>query len=143
MLEAHAIAEGHLANIYTQVKDASSLVGEASEEAARARSLQLDRSRMFRSIEQRASRALSDISGEGVSGPLIPHDSEYLGFFCRIMEHLEASAEKARALAEEKSREILGLAASDVFSYLLHLHHDIDFSSVLDPMLETIRAALA
>ncbi|KAE8817239.1 hypothetical protein D1007_05130 [Hordeum vulgare] len=98
---------------------------------------------MFRSLERRASRALSDIRGEGVSGPLIPDDSTYLGFFYRIMEHLEASAEKALALVEEKSHDLLGQAASDGFNHLLHLDPDFDFASVLDPVPETIRAALA
>ncbi|KAE8792254.1 hypothetical protein D1007_33189 [Hordeum vulgare] len=59
------------------------------------------------------------------------------------MEHLEVSAEKALALAEEKSRDLLGQAASNVFSHLLRLDPDFDFASVLDPVLETIRAALA
>ncbi|KAE8801882.1 hypothetical protein D1007_22389 [Hordeum vulgare] len=54
---------------------------------------------MFRSLEQRASCALSDICGEDISGPQIPDDSGYLGFFYRAVEHLKTSAEKALALA--------------------------------------------
>ncbi|KAE8773137.1 hypothetical protein D1007_54759 [Hordeum vulgare] len=141
-LDAHAIPEGKLSNICKQVKGASSQVGEASEEAARACNLQLERSRMFRSLEQRAPHALSDTGGEGVSGPLIPDDSGYLGFFYRVVEHFETSAEKALALAEEKSRDLLGQAALDVFSHLLRLDPDFDFASVLDLVRETIRAAL-
>ncbi|KAE8774434.1 hypothetical protein D1007_53208 [Hordeum vulgare] len=98
---------------------------------------------MFQSLQRRASHALGDICGEGVSGPLIPDDSGYLGFFCRVVEHLETSARKALAFVEEKSRDLLGQAASDVFTHLLHLDPDFDFASVLDPVPETIRAALA
>ncbi|KAE8780204.1 hypothetical protein D1007_46694 [Hordeum vulgare] len=143
MLDAQAATEGKLSNICKPVKGAASLVGEASEEAARARILQLERSRIFRSLEWRASRALSDICGEGVSGPLIPDDSGYSGFFYRVMEHLEAGAEEALVLAEEKSRDLLGQAASDVFSHLLYLDPNFDFALVLDPVPEMIRAALA
>ncbi|KAE8787013.1 hypothetical protein D1007_39072 [Hordeum vulgare] len=59
------------------------------------------------------------------------------------MEHLEASAEKALTLAEEKSRDLLGQASLDVFSHLLRLDPDFNFALVLDPVPETIRAALA
>ena len=138
-----ATAEGKLSNICKEVKGAASLVGEASKEAAHARSLQPERSRMFWSLERRATRALSDICGKCVSGPLIPDDSKCLGFFYRIVEHLEAGAEKALALAEEKSCNLLGQAALDVFSHLLRLDPDFDFASVLDPVPETICAALA
>ncbi|KAE8799596.1 hypothetical protein D1007_24975 [Hordeum vulgare] len=98
---------------------------------------------MFRSLERRASHALSNICREGVSGPLIPDDSWYLGFFYHVVEHLEASAEKALALAEEKSRSLLGQAASDIFSHILRLDPDFDFVSVLDPVPEMIHAALS
>ncbi|KAE8787485.1 hypothetical protein D1007_38542 [Hordeum vulgare] len=107
-LDAQAIAEGKLSNICKQVKGTSSLVEEASEEATHAHSLQLERSKMFQSLEWRSSRALGDIYGEGVSGPLIPDDSGYLGFFCRVVERLEASVGKVLALVEEKSQELLG-----------------------------------
>ncbi|KAE8776358.1 hypothetical protein D1007_51030 [Hordeum vulgare] len=60
----------------------------------------------------------------------------------KAMVHLEASAEKALTLAEEKSRGLLGQAASDIFSHLLRLDPDFDFASVLDLVPETIRAAL-
>ncbi|KAE8767070.1 hypothetical protein D1007_61614 [Hordeum vulgare] len=93
---------------------------------------------MFRSIERRASRAMSDMCGKGVSGPTIPDDSRCFGFFYRVVEHLEAGTEKALALAEEKSRYLLGQAASDVFNHLLHLNPDFDFASVLDPVPEMI-----
>ncbi|KAE8818539.1 hypothetical protein D1007_03671 [Hordeum vulgare] len=98
---------------------------------------------MFRSLEGRASRALSGICGEGISGPLIRDNAGYLGFFYRIVEHLEAGAGKALALAEESSRDLLGQAASDVFSHLLRLDLDFDFASLLDLVPETIRAAMA
>ncbi|KAE8820574.1 hypothetical protein D1007_01318 [Hordeum vulgare] len=95
---------------------------------------------MFRSLERRATRALSDICGKGVSGPLIPDDSKCLGFFYRVVEHLEAGAEKALALKEEKRRDLLGQATSDIFSHLLCLDPNFDFASMLDPVLETIQA---
>ncbi|KAE8808770.1 hypothetical protein D1007_14863 [Hordeum vulgare] len=142
-LDVRAIAAGKLLNMCKQVKGVSSLVKEASKGAARARSLQFERSKMFQSLDRRASRALCDICGEGIPGPLIPDYSGYLGFFYRVVERLEASAGKALALTEEKSRDLLGQAASDVFSHLLRLDHDFDFASVLDPMPETVRAALA
>ncbi|KAE8767069.1 hypothetical protein D1007_61613 [Hordeum vulgare] len=82
---------------------------------------------MFRSLEQRDSRALSGIYGKGVSGPLIPDDSRCLGFFYRAVEHLQTGAEKALALAEEKSRDLLVQAASDVFSHLLRLDPEFAF----------------
>ncbi|KAE8777195.1 hypothetical protein D1007_50050 [Hordeum vulgare] len=97
---------------------------------------------MFWSLEQRASRALSNIYGEGVSGPLIPDDSGYLGFFYRLTERLEARAEKVLTLAEEKSRDLLGQAVLDIFSHLLRLDPDFDFASVLDVVPRTIRTAL-
>ncbi|KAE8787271.1 hypothetical protein D1007_38896 [Hordeum vulgare] len=86
---------------------------------------------------------MSDICGKGVSGPLIPDDSRYLGFFYRFMEHLEVGAEKALGLAEEKSLDLLGQGASDVFSHLLRLDPDFDFDAMLDPVPETIRDTLA
>ncbi|KAE8817761.1 hypothetical protein D1007_04527 [Hordeum vulgare] len=98
---------------------------------------------MFRSLKGRASRSLRDICGEGVVDPLIPNDAGYLGFFYRIVENLEAGAGKALALAEEKSRDLFGPAASDILSHLLRLDPDFDFAMVLDPVSQTIRAALA
>ncbi|KAE8774576.1 hypothetical protein D1007_53029 [Hordeum vulgare] len=98
---------------------------------------------MFRSLEGRASRALTDICSKGVSAPLVPDKGGYLGFFLRIVERLEAGAEKAHALAKEKSHDLLVQGASDVFSHLLRLNPDFDFAAVLDPVLETIRVALA
>ncbi|KAE8790838.1 hypothetical protein D1007_34833 [Hordeum vulgare] len=95
---------------------------------------------MFRSLERRATHAVSDICGKGVSGPLIPDDSRCLGFFYHVVEHLEAGAEKALVLTEEKSRDILDQAASVVFSHHLRLDPNFDFASVLDPVPETIRA---
>ncbi|KAE8791159.1 hypothetical protein D1007_34417 [Hordeum vulgare] len=135
-LECH----GHLKN---EVKGAASLVEEASEEAVRACSLQLECSRMFQSLKSRVSRALSDICGESVSNPLVPNDAGYLGFFLRIVERIEAAATKALALAEENSRDLLSQATSDVFSHLLCLDPEFDFAAVLDRVPETTRAALA
>ncbi|KAE8773633.1 hypothetical protein D1007_54104 [Hordeum vulgare] len=89
---------------------------------------------MFQSLEVRASRALSDICGEGISSPLVPDDGGYLGFFLHVVEHLEADSKKAHALVEEKSRDLLGQGASDVFNHL---------TAVLDPVPEMARAALA
>ncbi|KAE8819025.1 hypothetical protein D1007_03230 [Hordeum vulgare] len=66
---------------------------------------------MFQYLERRASWALSDICGEGVSSPLVTDNAGYLGFFSRVVECFEAGAEKAHALAEEKSRDLLGQAA--------------------------------
>ncbi|KAE8783752.1 hypothetical protein D1007_42731 [Hordeum vulgare] len=142
MLDAETIAEGMLSNICKQVKGVSALVGEASEEASRALNLQLECSRMFWSLERRASCTLSDICGEGVSGPLIPDDFGYLGFFYCVVERLEASADKAFALVEENSCDLMGQGVSDVLSHLLRLDPDFDFASVLDPVPEMIRAAL-
>ncbi|KAE8776993.1 hypothetical protein D1007_50274 [Hordeum vulgare] len=85
---------------------------------------------MFQSLELRASRALRDIYGEGISGTLIPEDSGYLGFFFRIVEHLEASAGKSLASMEEKSRDLLDQSASNVFSHLLRLDPGFDFALV-------------
>ncbi|KAE8767611.1 hypothetical protein D1007_60998 [Hordeum vulgare] len=90
-----------------------------------------------------SSRAVSDICREGVSGPLIRDDSGYLGFFYRVVEGLEASVGKAFMHVEEKSRDFLGQAASDVFRHLLRLDPDFDFALLLEPVPETIRAALA
>ncbi|KAE8783153.1 hypothetical protein D1007_43416 [Hordeum vulgare] len=98
---------------------------------------------MFQSLAGRASRAMSDLCGGGVSGPLSPDDARYLGFFYRVMERLEAGAGKAHALAKEKSRDLLGQAASDFLSHLLRLDPEFDFVVVLDPVPETIRASLA
>ncbi|KAE8767284.1 hypothetical protein D1007_61382 [Hordeum vulgare] len=56
---------------------------------------------------------------------------------------LESGAEKAHVLAEEKSRDHLGLGALDVFSHLLRLDPYFDFAAMLDPVPETISAALA
>lgn len=86
---------------------------------------------------------MSDICGEGVSSPLVPDDAGYLGLFFRVVECLEAGAEKVHALAEEKSRDLLGQAASDVFNHLLRFDPDFDFTEVLGPVPETIRTALA
>ncbi|KAE8797482.1 hypothetical protein D1007_27339 [Hordeum vulgare] len=98
---------------------------------------------MFQSLERRASQALRDICGEAVSSPLVPDDAGYLGFFSRVVEFLEAGAEKSHALAEEKRRDLLGQAVLDIFSQLLRLDPDFDFATLLGPVPETIRAALA
>ncbi|KAE8783055.1 hypothetical protein D1007_43539 [Hordeum vulgare] len=98
---------------------------------------------MFQSLENNASRDLSDICGESVSSPLVPDDDRYLSFFYRVMERLEAGAGKALAFAEEKSGDLLDQAASDIFSHLLRLDPYFDFGTVLDPVPETIRAALS
>ncbi|KAE8787131.1 hypothetical protein D1007_38907 [Hordeum vulgare] len=60
-----------------------------------------------------------------------------------LVECLEVGAQKAHALAEVMNRDLLGQAASDVFSHLLRLDPDFDFATILDPVPETIRAALA
>ncbi|KAE8796086.1 hypothetical protein D1007_28944 [Hordeum vulgare] len=94
-------------------------------------------------LERRASQALIHIYGKGVPSPLVPDDAGYLGFFLRVVECLEAGVEKGHALREEKSRDLLGQAASNVFTHLLRLDPDIDFAVVLDMVPETIRTALA
>ncbi|KAE8818269.1 hypothetical protein D1007_03899 [Hordeum vulgare] len=127
----------------SRVKGVASLVGETSKEEIHPRGLRLECSRKFQSLEGRASQALGDICGEGVSIPLVLDDAGFLGFFLRVVECLEAGAEKAHALAEEKSRDLLGQAASDVFSHLLRLDPDFDSAAVLDPVPEMIRLALA
>ncbi|KAE8799447.1 hypothetical protein D1007_25215 [Hordeum vulgare] len=98
---------------------------------------------MFQSLEGRASRALSDICGEGVSSPLVLDNGGHLGFFLRVVERFESGAEKAHTLVEERSRNLLGQGASDVFSHLLRLDPNFDFAAVLDLVPETIRAAQA
>ncbi|KAE8783154.1 hypothetical protein D1007_43417 [Hordeum vulgare] len=95
------------------------------------------------SLERRVSRALSDICGESPSAPLVPDDAGYLGFFLRVMERLEAGSTKALALTEEKTRDLLSQAASDVFSHLLRLNQDFNLAEVLDLVPETVHAALA
>ncbi|KAE8793591.1 hypothetical protein D1007_31750 [Hordeum vulgare] len=136
-LDAQATTEGNLSQVSKQVKGAASVVEEASKEAVRVRGLQLECSRMYRSLEKRASRALSDIYGKSVSSPLVPDDARYLGFFLRFMEHLEAGAAKAFALTEENGRDLLSQAAPDVFSHLLGVEPDCDFAAVLDLVSET------
>ncbi|KAE8789752.1 hypothetical protein D1007_35960 [Hordeum vulgare] len=98
---------------------------------------------MFQSLERITSRALSDICGKSVSSPLVPDDAGYLGFFLRVVERLEVGSAKALALAKERTRDLLSQAASDVFSHLLRLDPDFDFTVVLDPVPKTIHAALA
>ncbi|KAE8807966.1 hypothetical protein D1007_15646 [Hordeum vulgare] len=94
-LDAQATAEGKLTLLYKQVKGAASLVEESPKEASHDRGLQHERSRMFQSLERRASRALCDISGEGVSSPLVLDDAGYLGFFSRIVECLEGAPRRS------------------------------------------------
>ncbi|KAE8781479.1 hypothetical protein D1007_45261 [Hordeum vulgare] len=98
---------------------------------------------MFQSLDRRASHTLSNICGESASGPLVPDDIGYLGFFLRVVERLEAGFAKSLALAKENSRDLLGKAASDVFSHLPRLDLYFDFAEVLDPVPETVHAALA
>ncbi|KAE8803945.1 hypothetical protein D1007_20101 [Hordeum vulgare] len=98
---------------------------------------------MFQSLERRASRALSDICGESAPGPLVPDGAWYLGFFLRVVERLEAGSAKAPALSKEKSRDLLSQAACEAFSHLLRLNPYFDFTEVLDPVPETVHAALA
>ncbi|KAE8810884.1 hypothetical protein D1007_12383 [Hordeum vulgare] len=57
---------------------------------------------------------------------MISDDSRYLSIFYHVVEHLEASPEMALALEEEKSRDILFQAVSDIFSHLLRLDPDFD-----------------
>ncbi|KAE8793031.1 hypothetical protein D1007_32346 [Hordeum vulgare] len=98
---------------------------------------------MFQSLERRDSRAFCGICGEGVSSPPVPDDVGYLGFLLRVVECLEAGAKKAHALAEERSRGLLGQAISDVFSHLLRLDPNFDIAAISDPVPQTIHAALA
>ncbi|KAE8799499.1 hypothetical protein D1007_25078 [Hordeum vulgare] len=98
---------------------------------------------MFQSLQRRASWALSDICGEGVSSPHVPNDAGYLGFFSRIVECLEGGVEKVCVLAQEKSDDLVERAASDMFSHLLRLDPYFDFDAVLGPVPESIHATLA
>ncbi|KAE8790902.1 hypothetical protein D1007_34716 [Hordeum vulgare] len=139
-LDAQATTKGKL---YKRLKGVASLLGEAFGEAIHARGLQLERSRMFQSLEGRASRDLSDISDEGVSGLLVTDDGGYVDFFLRVVERLQAGAKKAHTLQEEKSRALLGQGVSDVFNHLLRLDPYFDFAAVLGPMPGTIRVTLA
>ncbi|KAE8780488.1 hypothetical protein D1007_46375 [Hordeum vulgare] len=59
------------------------------------------------------------------------------------MERLEAGSAKALVLVEENTRDLLSQAALDVFSHLLRLDPDFDFTQVLDTVLETVHAAMA
>ncbi|KAE8820774.1 hypothetical protein D1007_01082 [Hordeum vulgare] len=61
----------------------------------------------------------------------------------KLQERLEVGSMKALALTEEKSRDLLSQVALDIFSDLLRLDPDFDFAEVLDPVSETVRAALA
>ncbi|KAE8791514.1 hypothetical protein D1007_33959 [Hordeum vulgare] len=74
---------------------------------------------------------------------MVPDEGGYPVFFLRVVERLQAGAEKAHALADGKRHDLLGQGASNIFSHLLRLDPDFDFAAVLDPVPEMICAALA
>ena len=94
--KARAAARAEQSCIHQQVEDISTLAAQTSEEVARVRGMQHTRSEMFEALRHRAGRALGELLGSGVAGPLVSDDAGYLGFFTRVVECLEGMVRKAR-----------------------------------------------
>ena len=120
-----------------------SLVERALDEADRRQTLQRERSLMFDDLGVRANRALSTICDESISRPYEADDVGYLRFCTQVVTCLEGGAVRACQLVEEKSRDLLGRAISRVFSHLLSLDPDFDFSAVIAPVLGVTQGDLA
>ncbi|KAE8792078.1 hypothetical protein D1007_33402 [Hordeum vulgare] len=115
-LRAQAMATSELASLQGKVSGAASLVERATDEAREAWRLQLLRSKMFQDLEWRACRALGFIYRGSIPRPLIPDDTDYLDFFTKVVERLEAGAQQVGALIKEESRDLLSQALMHIFS---------------------------
>lgn len=90
---------GHHATTRQELEDLLAQVSEVSDEARRVRDKsawrrreQLQCSKMFRELNERACSAVATFSVEGVEYPLEIDDTSYLAFFTRLVERLEVTS---------------------------------------------------
>ncbi|KAE8775296.1 hypothetical protein D1007_52238 [Hordeum vulgare] len=91
---------------------------------------------MFRDLLRLARRALGFICKGSVSSPLVPDEAGYLDFFTKVVEQLEASAQKVGAMIEEESHDLLSQALTHVFSSLFHTDPHFNFEDAMAPVPE-------
>ncbi|KAE8776012.1 hypothetical protein D1007_51428 [Hordeum vulgare] len=69
------------------------------------------------------------------------HDVNYLDFFTKVVERLEAGAKQVGVLNEEESRDLLTHALTRVFGNRLRADPHIDFKATMALILEVIHIA--
>ena len=98
---------------------------------------------MLGDLRTKANQALGTICDEHAPHPHAEDYASHLRFFTDVVTRLESRAERARELVDEKSRGLLGLAFSRIFSHLLNTNPDFDFAAAIAPVPEVIRDNLA
>lgn len=143
-LKAKAETEGELASLQAQVGSVSDVVekAKAKDEAARARGRQHERAKMYHALSIRARGALATICQERLGGPLEDNDASYLDFFTKLVEKLESGAKRVNGIIEDECRELLGQAATRIFSNLLRADANFDFNRVMPPVPPELRDGL-
>ena len=80
---------------------------------------------------ERAHCAICSIYREGLETPLMPRDADYAEYSSKLVERLEDGAQKVDSILEEECCDLFSLAATYVFSHLLHGDPNFDFDEVL------------
>jgi hypothetical protein len=120
----------------------SNVVEQARLEVDRARGRQHERAKMFCSLQLRAHGALATIRKERLEGPRETHDVNYIDFFTKLVERLEAGAKRVNGIIEDECRDLLFQVATRIFSHLLHADPNFDFDRVIAPIPEELRDGL-
>ena len=106
------------------------------------RVLQRERGKMFRDLATRARNVTVRLGVDSPDNPSGDDAAAYLKFFAVLVERLEESAADVDTVIDEECRELLGIAATCVFSNLHLANPNFDFSSVLRPVETKYPAAL-
>lgn len=116
---------------------------KAALDANRGQLQQPERPTALSSLELRARGALRSIYRERLETPLVPRDADYAEFSSKFVERLQDGARKVDGILEEECRDLFSLAATCVFSHLLHGDPNFDFGKVIGLVPEELRDGLA
>ena len=113
-------------------------MGEVSDEAQRVRDEttrrrgeELQCSKMFHELSERACNIVASFSVEGAENPLETDDANYIDFLTRLVERLEVSFARWDEIRNAQCRDFPRHASTPIFSNLLCIDGDLDFNRVL------------
>nr|XP_020154695.1 golgin subfamily A member 6-like protein 2 [Aegilops tauschii subsp. strangulata] len=138
-----ASARAELLPLQQRVADVESIARQDREEVLQRQTLERVHAPMLEGLRNRANAALGHIYDENAPHPRTTDYASHLRFFIDVVTRLENHSERARQLAEERSRVLLRRAFSRVFSHLQNTYPNFNFDTAIAPVPEAIRDDLA
>jgi hypothetical protein len=113
------------------VGPATEAIEKSRWEALAAMTLRCEWCKMFRTLAACANSAIGRLGASNFRIPADNNDTAFLQLFTQIVEKVEAAVTNLNDIIEEECRELLSLAATRIFTNLLHADLSFDFATVL------------